>query len=152
MSFWPSIHDKIASQIKLIEYRRVFPKDCTYAYMYISKPVKAICGIVYFTKKHSIYDWKDEYSHSKEILSRINHTLDNGAKYAMEIGAYQKIEPITLDELRENVEDFVAPQSYLLLENNIELSEFIQRKTVKIGKLIENNLSNIFPEHICKRY
>lgn len=152
MSFWPSIHNKIAGQIKIIEYRRNFPKECTHAYMYVSKPVKAICGIVYFTQKHSVHDWKDEYAYSTEILSRINDTLDSGARYAMEIGAYQEIEPITLDELRENVEGFVAPQSYLLLENNIELCEFLQKKTVKIGKRIENNLTNIFPEHICKRY
>lgn len=77
--------------------------------------------------------------------------MESGARYAMEIGAYQEIEPVTLEELRENVEGFIAPQSYLLLENNIELLKFIQRKTVKFGKLIENDLINIFPEHICKR-
>ncbi len=152
MSFWPSIHEKIASNIKLIEYRRVFPKDCTHAYMYVSKPVKAICGIVYFANKHSVHDWKDKYMHSEDILSRINQTLNGGARYAMEIEAYQKIEPITLDELRQNVDGFVAPQSYCILENNVELFEYIKRKTVKTGKLVKNNLTDIFPEHICKRY
>lgn len=48
MSFWPSVYSKIEGQVKLIEYRRVFPKNCEYAYMYISKPVKAISAIIYF--------------------------------------------------------------------------------------------------------
>lgn len=151
MSFWPSIYDKIKNQIKLIEYRRTFPNDCKYAYMYITKPVKAIGGIVYFGKKHDLDDWKKQYSNNTIISDRINSYIQS-YRYGMEIIGFQKINPITLDELRKNVEGFTAPQSYLLLENNKKLSDYVKNNTVKLGSFIENDLSNIFPEHICKRY
>ncbi|MCC0647269.1 hypothetical protein [Clostridioides sp. ZZV15-6598] len=151
MSFWPNIYYKIISQTKLVEYRRCFPKKCTYAYMYISKPVKAICGIIYFSNKHSLSDWKEEYSSNPEILSRI-HDYSKQYRYGMEIEGIQLIIPITLDMLRTNVNNFVAPQSYLLLENNVELSEYIKNNTFFIGERINNNLNNIFPDHICRRY
>lgn len=61
MSFWPSVYKRILNQKKLLEYRRDFPKDCDYAYMYVSSPVKAICAIIYFGKKYSIEEWKNEY-------------------------------------------------------------------------------------------
>ncbi len=151
MSFWPSIYEKIVDQIKLIEYRRCFPKDCSYAYMYVSKPVKAICGIIYFGDKHSLADWETTYSSNSNILSRIKEFSTN-YRFGMEIVGIQKIEPLTLDMLRTNVPNFVAPQSYLLLENNQDLSDYITKNTRFVGERINNNLCDIFPEHICKKY
>ena len=153
MSFWPKIYDKIVGQIKLIEYRRIFPKDCKMAYMYISKPVKAICAIVYFGKIHSLVDWKQEFIDYPEVQLRIKDSLENeNYRYGAEISAIQKIKPISLNELRENIPNFVAPQSYLLLENNIPLKNYIKKHTLYVGKLIENDLSFIYPEHVCRRY
>lgn len=153
MSFWPKIYDNIISQIKLIEYRRIFPKDCSMAYMYISKPVKAICAIIYFGQIHSLYDWEKEFREFPDVQLRIKDYLENeNYKYGAEISAIQKIHPISLDELRENVSNFVAPQSYILLDNNKELKNYIERHTSYVGELIKNDLSSIFPEHVCKRY
>lgn len=153
MSFWPQIYDKITSQAKLIEYRRVFPKDCSMAYMYISKPVKAICAIIYFEKIHSLYDWEKEFSEFPDVQLRIKDSLANeNYRYGAEISAIQKIKPISLDELRENIPNFVAPQSYLLLENNIPLKTYVEKHTSYVGELIKNDLSSIYPEHVCKRY
>ncbi|NME94426.1 hypothetical protein HF847_00155 [Clostridium cochlearium] len=151
MSFWPSIYEKISNQIKLIEYRRTFPKDCKFAYMYVSKPVKAVCGILYFGEKHTLSDWKEKYSNSLEISTRIDEYLEN-YRYGMEIKGFQKIQPITLDDLRKNVPRFVAPQSYLLLENNKNLADYLERNIVLVGEKIENDFSNAYPEHVCKRY
>lgn len=150
MSFWPSIYDRILDQEKLIEYRRTFPKDCTHAYMYISKPVKAICAIIYFGKKHSLSDWAEEYA-SNEIISKRIADYSHNYKYGMEIIGVQKIKPITLEDLRINVPNFVAPQSYVLLENNTTLANYINSNITFIGEKIVNDLTNIFPEHICKK-
>ena len=150
MSFWPEIYDKIFDQIKLIEYRRTFPKDCTHAYMYISSPVKAICGIVYFGKIHSLSDWKTRYSNERDIMERIDNY--SSYRYGAEIIGIQKIKPITLANLRNNVPNFAAPQSYCLLENNKSLESYIKKNTVLVGDKIKNNLKEIYPEHICKQY
>lgn len=153
MSFWPQIYDKIVGQIKLIEYRRNFPKDCKMAYMYISKPVKAICAIIYFGKIHFLYDWQQEFIDYPEVQLRIKESLEiEKYRYGAEISAIQKIKPIHLEELRNNIPNFVAPQSYLLLENNQELKQYIEGHTLCIGPLIKNDLVSIFPEHVCKRY
>lgn len=153
MSFWPKIYDKITSQTKLIEYRRRFPKDCTMAYMYISKPIKAICAIIYFGKIHSLDDWKNEFSDYPDVQLRIKESLETeNYRYGAEISAIQIIEPISLNELKENIPNFVAPQSYLLLENNNKLKEYIERHTSYVGDLIKNDLESIYPEHVCKRY
>lgn len=151
MSFWPSIYEKIEKQYKLIEYRRRFPANCKFAYMYVSKPVKAICGIIYFGQKYDLKHWKNIYSSNLEINSRIDKFLEK-YNYGIEITAFQKIKPITLYELRRNIKNFVAPQSYILLENNNELFEYLNKNVVFIGNRIENDLTGIFPEHICKEY
>ena len=113
--------------------------------------MKAICGIIYFGKKHCLSDWEKEYANDRVISDRIKYYIDDYL-YGMEITGLQKIQPITLDELRTNVTKFTAPQSYLLLENNEELKRYIEEKTVLIGDKIRNDLTGIFPEHICKRY
>lgn len=151
MSFWPSIYDKISNQIKLVEYRRNFPKECKYAYMYVSSPIKSVCGIIYFGNKHSLKDWENQYENNQEISNRIRHYSES-YRFGMEISGFQKIIPITLTELRENVPDFVAPQSYFLFKNNPTLEKYILDHTIKVGPKITNNLESIFPEHICKEY
>lgn len=149
MSFWPKVFNKIILQEKLIEYRRNFPKDCSYAYMYITKPIKSICAIIYFGKIHSLKDLMDEYTDNKSIFDRIKN-FDSSYRYAAEIKSVQMIKPITLECLRKNIPNFVAPQSYILLENNPLLSSFLNENTVFIGESINNNLSNVIKNNICK--
>ncbi|SUP42863.1 hypothetical protein [Veillonella criceti] len=152
MSFWPSIYNKIIRGEKLIEYRRNFPKECRFAYMYISKPVKAICGIIYFGRIHSINKWKLQYKENKLICHRIELFEQKNYRYGAEIIGFQRIEPITLQDLRTNVPNFFPPQSYILLENNIELKKYLDKKVILLDGKIKNDLTNIFPEHICKEY
>jgi hypothetical protein len=148
MSFWPSVYDRICNQTKLLEYRRRFPENCKYAYMYISSPVKAICGIVFFGEKHDLLDWKKEYSHDTELIEKIDIYLKN-YRYAYEIKAIQRIQPITLEELRMSNVGFVAPQSYLLLNNFPKLANYIKSKEEFIDEIIINDLDNLLPNNIC---
>ncbi|MDW8556209.1 hypothetical protein [Staphylococcus xylosus] len=96
-------------------------------------------------------EWKKIYASNVEVLDRIN-TFSPSYRYAMEIEKVQKIEPISLKDLRNNVPNFTAPQSYILLENNKVLCKFLKDNTKVIGSPIINDLSNIFPKHICRRY
>ncbi len=77
MSFKPSVFNKIIDQIKIIEYRRNFPKNCSYAYMYVSKPVQAICGIIYFGNNYSLLAWQNEYKKMKQFLEELTIILIN---------------------------------------------------------------------------
>jgi len=151
MSFKPSIFNKIVDQIKIIEYRRNFPKNCSYAYMYVSRPVQAVCGIIYFGDIHSLLDWKNMYSDNDIILQRINKYIDE-YRFGTEIIAVQKIKPLSLKKLRDNLINFQPPQSYYILENNIPLKIFLENNLFYLEEKLINNVTNIFPEHICKEY
>lgn len=149
MSFWPKIFEQIIIQRKLIEYRRNFPKNCDFAYMYISKPKKSICGIIYFNNKHNLKDWESKYKDDDLVSKRIAKYSEN-YRYAVEIKAIQKIEPISLEQLQSIFPNFRAPQSYILLNNFPDIQAFIESNTILIGDKIINNLDKIYPEHICK--
>lgn len=151
MSFKPSVFNKIIDQIKIIEYRRNFPKNCSYAYMYVSKPVQAICGIIYFGNNYSLLAWQNEYKKNEIIFRRVNNYI-NKYRFGTEIIGIQRIKPISLKKLEDNLLNFSPPQSYYILENNIPLKKFIENNIIKIGKKLLNNTTNIFPEHICKEY
>ncbi|MBD3948902.1 hypothetical protein I4Q36_04935 [Tuanshanicoccus lijuaniae] len=149
ISFWPKIFEQIIDQRKLIEYRRNFPQNCDYAYMYISKPIKSICGIIYFNKKHSLKDWKAQYENDDLVSKRIAKYSEN-YRYAVEIKGIQKIKPISLKQLQNNFPNFRAPQSYILLNNFPDIQDFIEDNTILVGNKIINALDEIYPEHICK--
>lgn len=127
MSFWPSVYERIKKGEKTIEFRRVFPKENNFAYMYVTKPVKAIKGIIYFGEKHTLGELKVIYKNNSNMLSQIENNPDS-YRFGVDIIGFKEIESITLEELRNNVPTFVAPQSYLLLENNPLLAKYIEKR------------------------
>lgn len=147
MSFWPKVFERILSGEKLLEYRRVFPKNCKCAFVYVSSPVKAICGIIYFDEVYHLDDLIGKFD--KKTDNRINNYLDK-YHYAGTIKAIQKIQPITLNELRNGVTNFTAPQSYLYLDNYSELKKYIYNNIVLDGDVIINNLEKLFPDKLCR--
>ena len=66
--------------------------------------------------------------------------------------SYQETSIITRDELVEKLEKFVVPQSYYYLNDNMELTQYIDATIEVYGRMkenefIENDLSNI-----CRNY
>ncbi|EGD37517.1 hypothetical protein HMPREF9383_0548 [Streptococcus sanguinis SK150] len=147
MSFWPQVYNKILDGEKLLEYRRVFPKNCKCAFMYISTPVKAISGIIYFDNILHLDNLIGQFDEQTE--TRINNYLDK-YHYAGTIKAIQKINPITLEELRNGVPNFTVPQSYLYIDNYPALKDFIFKNLILDGDIITNNLEDILPDKLCK--
>lgn len=147
MSFWPQVYNIILDGEKLLEYRRVFPKNCKCAFMYISTPVKAISGIIYFDDILHLDNLIGQFDEQTE--TRINNYLDK-YHYAGTIKAIQKINPITLEELRNGVPNFTVPQSYLYIDNYPALKDFIFKNLILDGDIITNNLEDILPDKLCK--
>ena len=52
LSFKPNVYKKIYEGVKIFEHRRNFPNEPIMAYMYVSKPVRAITGIAYLSNRH----------------------------------------------------------------------------------------------------
>jgi hypothetical protein len=147
MSFWPQVYSRILNGEKLLEYRRVFPKNCKYSFMYISSPVKAICGIIYFNDVLYLDDLIGKFDEQTD--TRICDYLDK-YHYAGTIKAIQKIKPITLEQLRIGVPNFTAPQSYLYLDNFPVLKDFIFKNLILDGDIITNHLEEVLPVQLCK--
>ena len=48
----------VISGEKIFEHRKVFPDEPVKAYIYVSSPMKAICGIMYLSYNTSLLDCK----------------------------------------------------------------------------------------------
>lgn len=53
MSLRDDVYRKVLSGEKIYEHRKVFPDEPVKAYIYVSTPTKAICGIMYLSNRTS---------------------------------------------------------------------------------------------------
>ena len=148
LSFKPNVYEKIYNGIKIFEHRRNFPDEPIMAYMYVSKPVRAITGIVYLSNRHVISEWKEEFKEDAKAVERIEG-YEKSYRYAMEILEFQETTEIGLDDLKRDVPNFVAPQSYIYLDNNLSLLEYIENKLQYKGVNVKNDFSVITSDQVC---
>ncbi len=141
MSLQPYAYELMKSGTKKMEYRTRFRKRLTIAVVYISAPVKAICGVVLMDK--AIIGTPDRIAAIAEA-----HIKGNGASVydylkekkqgiAIPITDFIELaEAIPLDELRAKY-GFVAPQSYvgakIYPELSIRLAKALDGKVVWQG-------------------
>lgn len=148
LSFKPSVYKNIYAGVKIFEHRRNFPNEPIMAYMYVSKPVRAITGIVYLNNRHELNDWEQEFCRDSEALKRISD-YKNLYRYAMEIAEFQETNSISLDDLKRDFPRFVAPQSYFYLDNNPDLLKYIEDRILVRGINIKHDFSVITSDQVC---
>ena len=149
LSFRPDVYEKIKSGQKIFEHRRNFPDEPIMAYMYISSPVKAITGVVYLGKRHCLSDWLEYYKEDSNAVTRIKEYMETyHYRYAMEIDSFQETSQISLDDLRENIPGFVAPQMYIYLDGT-ELLEYIESNLKMIDLQVEHSFERIEACQVC---
>jgi predicted transcriptional regulator len=126
MSLQPYAYELIKSGTKKMEYRTRFRKRPTIAVVYVSAPVKAICGVVLMDK--AIIGTPDRIAAIAEAhikgngASVYDYLKDKKQGYAIPISGFVVLkEVIPLDELRAKY-GFVAPQSYVGAKIYPELS------------------------------
>ena len=61
LSLKPEVFTNVQSGVKIYEHRRVFPDEPVKAYIYVSRPVQALSGVMYLGNKTDIEDWKEKY-------------------------------------------------------------------------------------------
>ena len=148
LSFKPSVYDKIYAGIKIFEHRRNFPNEPIMAYMYVSKPVRAITGIVMLDNRHKLSDWENDFNADSDAVARIQE-YQKFYRYAMEITEFQETNSISLDDLKKDIDGFVVPQSYIYLDNNPRLLKYIEERIIRNGLEIKHDFSNITSDQIC---
>lgn len=147
LSFKPEVFEKIKSGTKIYEHRRVFPDEEIEAYIYISRPVQAIAGIIHLGNKMSLLEWKDKYSYDKYAVERIDNYLEK-YKVVMEIHDFQDTNHISLSELKEIFPDFLIPQMYYYLDD-LPLLAYLKKNIRPVGTCIEHRFDEITSEMIC---
>ena len=149
LSFRPDVYEKIKSGVKIFEHRRNFPDEPIMAYMYVSSPVKAITGVVYLGKRHCLSDWLEYYKEDSNAVTRIKEYIETyHYRYSMEIDSFQETSQISLDDLRENIPGFVAPQMYIYLDGT-ELLEYIESNLKMTDLQVEHSFERIEACQVC---
>ena len=148
LSLRPDVYENVASGLKIFEHRKVFPDEPIKAYIYISRPVQAIAGIMILDNKTPLESWKEEFIYDKEAIIRINDYLTRN-KFAMQIKYFQDTNRIPLATLRNFDPKFLIPQLYYYLDNS-ELLSFIEDNLVAQGDPTTHDFTTITSNMVCQ--
>ena len=149
LSFKPEWHKRIMTGEKIYEYRTNFPDEEILAYMYVSSPVKQIIGVVHLGQRISLLEWKEKYKDNKTVNERITEFMKK-RKYVMPILSYQHTSGLSLEKIKSEFSEFVAPQMYCYLDNRKELLDYIQIHLEHQGDLIINSFDDVDADDICR--
>ena len=144
--FLMSLQEKYYNEIKAgkirYEFRKRYCKGRTTAFIYVSKKIRAIKGIITFGEP--IYGSSEEISALSERINPNSYSgmmdyLDKGKGYALPIIEICDIKEVSLEELRKNFKGFVVPQSYYLLNKKPDLLRFLlDQKIIEKKHFYEN--------------
>ncbi|SEM94712.1 hypothetical protein [Lihuaxuella thermophila] len=118
---------------KRYEYRRKFINRPVTAFIYLVSPVKSVTGIVKLGKPiigsaheiAQICENEEPGTGAYEATLKYLEGLEKG--FAIPVLSVEKIDPVSLQELRDRFK-FVAPQSYMIIDNKPELLTFLQSR------------------------
>ncbi|MGN8742024.1 hypothetical protein ACTM83_00815 [Catenibacterium mitsuokai] len=147
LSLKPEVFKNVQSGVKIYEHRRVFPDEPVKAYIYVSRPVQALAGVMYLGNKTNIEDWKEKYRDDAEAQERINEYLKHH-KVVMEIQKFQNTSSISLQNIKKVFPNFLIPQMYYYLDNH-PLLQFLEDNLEPIGEPITHTFENITSDQIC---
>lgn len=147
-SFKADVCQKVITDEKTYEHRKVFPNKPIEAYLYVSTPVKMITGIMHLNSKIDIESRKTLYADDADALKRIDEYLKRH-KYAMEISDFQETNMMSLEKLREDILAFVVPQMYCFMEES-PLLNYLHKNISPVGSKSVHDFSDIKGYQICK--
>lgn len=125
---------KMWNGYKKYEYRRRFINRPVTAFIYLVSPVRSIAGIVKFGQPivkppHEIAQIREREEPNMGGYDGMLKYLDGLDKgYAIPVLSVEKIDPVSLAELRERFK-FVVPQSYMIINEKPELLTFLQSRS-----------------------
>lgn len=147
LSLKPEVFQNVLSGKKIYEHRKVFPDGPVTAYIYISRPIQALTGIMYLGNKKEIIEWKKTYKDDCAALERIDEYLKHH-KVVMEIQKFQNTMSVSLDEIKKVFPKFIIPQMYYYLDDHPML-QYLEDNLIPIGEPIIHTFENITSDQIC---
>lgn len=147
LSLKPDVFNNVLSGKKIYEHRKVFPEGPVTAYIYISRPVQALAGILYLDNKVQLKIWKDKYGDDLMAVKRIDKYSER-YNVAMEIKKFQNTTSISLEDIKKEFPNFLIPQMYYYLDD-LPLLNYLQRNLLPIEPEISHEFNNIDSKEIC---
>lgn len=148
LSFSEKWYPQLINGEKIYEHRKRFCDEPVMAYIYLGVPRRQLVAIVELGKREKLSDWLIKYQDDIEAIERIKDYLSRN-QYAMPIKSIQKIEPIDMRKMEQDIPGFRVPISYMFLDDKPDLLEYIEKHTHVIGKKRINNFSMITSKNIC---
>lgn len=106
LSMRPEGWDLIRTGEKIYEYRKRFLKgEEVLAYLYLSRPVSGISGIIKLSPAIELKKWEDIYKKEIDILHRIENYQNRGNRFVMRVLSYQETNVIPKEMLEKEMED-----------------------------------------------
>lgn len=124
LSIKPEVYDRIFAGNKKYEYRKRISKESVKAYLYVSKPVQEIKGILYLGECCNLT--KNDMAEFAE-----------GNKYKMKIWGYQETTSISLEMIKAYDGNFVIPQGFYYLDNK-PIGKYITNTDLAIDVVHKN--------------
>lgn len=123
--------NRLVSGEKTYEFRRKFVKTESTVFIYVTNPVGKICGKAEFDKPiiapieeiAKIAESQLEGAGQRTIEYMKNQEIG----FAMPIKKFVQVKPISLQEIKKSFPEFVAPQSYIILNKKSELLDYLNK-------------------------
>lgn len=149
LSFRPEYFKPLLYGIKKYEYRTRFCDEETKAYLYLSSKARCVVGILELGKPIRLDLTRNNYLEYRDTLKRVDNYISTGDVNAVPIKSLSLFKnPVTLDEIRERIPNFMPPQLYYVLDNKIELKKLLEERFVG-DKLFVHNHNQIYYDNLA---
>lgn len=149
LSFRPEYLKPLIYGLKKYEYRKRFCTEETKAYLYLSGKSRKVIGVMELGCSIRLDLTRNNYINNKETLKRVDKYINNKDINAIPIKSLSLFEePITLEEIRRTIPNFMPPQMYYILDNHKKLKEILEKQKLK-PKLFTHKHDNIYYDNLA---
>ena len=145
LSFKDEYFEPLLYGIKKYEYRKRFCNEEVKAYLYLSGKRREVVGILELGVPIKLDKTRENYINYPETLKRVDKYIESRDINAVPVKSLSLFKvPITLEELRNKIPNFMPPQMYYDLANHPKLKEILYQQ--EINKPLYIN------DHTCVYY
>lgn len=149
LSFRPEYFKPLLYGIKKYEYRKRFCDEETKAYLYLSGKTRQVIGVMELGKPVRLDLTRKNYIDHPETLKRVDEYILSKDINAVPIKSLELFnKPISLDEIRKEIPNFMPPQMYFILDNHPKLKSLLEKQSLN-EKLFVHNHNGIYYDNIA---
>ena len=149
LSFRPEYFKPLLYGIKKYEYRKRFCNEETRAYLYLSGKSRQVIGVMELGKPVRLDLTREDYLNNQETLKRVDEYILSKDINAVPIKSLALFDnPISLDEIRNEIPNFLPPQMYFVLDNHPKLKSLLEKQHLN-EKLFVHNHDKIYYNNLA---